>query len=434
MTKENIRRYVCLALAILLCATALISCEEAVKDPVIEYEGEGLSLEMYEFLLSRMKGTLARQGYDVSATSPFWSEMHGDSGLTNEEYYNKAVLENCKKYLAALVMFEEEGMTLSKSRLEAIEEEIGFYIEYDGKGEEEKLDLILSKYGTDTEGLRKIYEIEAKYNAIISSIYGADASQIAGNVKDEYYKANYYRFKQILIANYYYEYVVDSDGNTIYFDSESGKPVYDASGEYHYDDEGNRIVDGYNVAIRYDENGNILYDKEKGRPAPTKDEGGRAIEHKYSDEEMVERASKIDAILNAAANKNYSAFEAEMPNWYVYVGAGEYCPDGYYLSDIESGIYDESMDAILAELKVMAVGEVKVVESESGYHIIMRYDLDAGKYEDSEYAEWFSEFDSSLTNKLFYDKCGSYVDKIELDEDNLAKAKSIKNVGSNYDY
>ena len=257
---------------------------------------------------------------------------------------------------------------------------------------------------------------------------------IAGNVKDEHYKANYHRFKQILISNFYYEYVTDKQGDVIYYDSESGKPIYDTKGVYHYTEDGVRIVDEYGVAIRYDEEGNILYDKENGRPAPTKDEDGKAIEHKYSEAEMTERIGKIEGILAAAANKNYSAFEAEMPNWQVYVGAGEYCPDGYYLSDIEISAYDKSMRDILAELKTMAEGEVRVVEGESGYHIVMKYELDARKYENSEYAEWFSEFNDSLIDKLFYDKCAKYFDKIELNEENLAKARSIKNVGVNYDY
>lgn len=432
--KENIIRVLCLLLAVALFTAALASCANEVKDPIMEYDGEGISLEMYEFVLSRMKGSLARLGYDVSATSSFWTEMHGDSGLTNEEFYTNAVIDTCKNYLAALAMCREEGIELSDYTLEAIDEEIAFYVDYDGKGSVEKLDLILSKYGTTTEGLRKIYEVEAKYNLIISELYGEDASLIAGNVKDEHYKANYYRFKQILISNFYYEYVTDKQGDVIYYDSESGKPIYDTNGEYHYTEEGERIVDEYGVAIRYDEDGNILYDKENGKPAPTKDEDGKAIEHKYSEEEMTERIGKIEGILAAAANKNYAAFEAEIPNWQVYVGAGEYCPDGYYLSDIEVSAYDKSMRDILAELKTMAVGEVRVVEGDSGYHVIMRYELDAGKYENSEYAEWFSEFNDSLIDKLFYDKCAKYFDKIELNEENIGKARSIKNVGVNYDY
>ncbi len=432
--KKTIVRIACLALCVLMTVIALVSCAETVKDPVMEVENNQIPLEMYVFFLARMKGTLARNGYNVEPTSDFWGQTHKGSGLTNEEYYNKAVIDNCKNYLAALAMFEEEGMTLPESTLEAIEEEINFYIEYDGKGSVEKFDLILEKYGTNTEGLRKIYEIEAKYNAVIAKLYGAGGSQIAGNVKDEYYKSNYYRFKQILISNYYYEYVTDKNGDTMYFNAENGKPLYDSKGEYHYDDEGNRIVDSYGVAIRYDEDGKILYDKENGRPSPTQDKNGKIIEHEYTKEEMQKRVAKIDAIIKAAEGGNFSAFEAEMPKWEAYIGAGDYCPDGYYLSDIESGAYDESSDKILKELKDMKVGEVRVVEGLNGYHVVMKYELDAGKYENNEYSMWFEKFDKSLIDKLFFDKCEKYFDKISLDDDMIAKAKSIKSVGVNYDY
>ncbi|MBR3879628.1 MAG: hypothetical protein IKJ24_05870 [Clostridia bacterium] len=124
--KENIIRVLCLLLAVALFTAALASCANEVKDPIMEYDGEGISLEMYEFVLSRMKGSLARLGYDVSATSSFWTEMHGDSGLTNEEFYTNAVIDTCKNYLAALAMCREEGIELSDYTLEAIDEEIAF--------------------------------------------------------------------------------------------------------------------------------------------------------------------------------------------------------------------------------------------------------------------------------------------------------------------
>ena len=434
MKIKYLKALVCLALALVLCIIPLSSCAEEVKDPVMEHGENAISLEIYEFLLSRTKATLARRGYDVSANSEFWGKEYGTSGLTNEQYYSKVAAETCKKYLAALAVFDEEGMTLSDAKLAAIDEEIGFYIEYDGKGDEAKLDAILAKYGTSTEGLRKMYELEAKYNAVITALYGSGASQIAGNVKDEYYKENYHRFKQILIANYYYEYVVDTEGDTVYFDPENGKPIYDTSGEYHYDDKGNRIVDDYGVAIRYDKDGNILYDTKKGKPAPTKDENGKAIEHKYTDEEMAERVAKIEGIIAAANGGNYAAFEKEMPDWVVYAGADEYCPDGYYFSDIEAGAYDENMIKLLTALKGMNVGEVRAVEGENGYHVIMKYELDAGKYENSGYAEWFLEFDASLINKLFADKCAKYYDGITINQENIDKATSIRNIGVNYDY
>ncbi len=431
---NNLKRILCIVLSVFLVSAALISCADRVKDPVLEYEGEKISLSMYEFMLSRMKGTLARNKYDVTPLSTFWDEKHPGSELTNEEYYNRSILDNCKNYLASLVIFEEEGLSLSKSVLADIEEEISFYIDYDCGGDEGKLDILLSKYGTDAEGLRKIYEIEAKYQAVIAYLYGQDGSLIADNVKEEYYRENYYRFKQILISNFYYEYQEDKEGNIIYFDPESGKPVYDDDGEYKYDDKENRIVDSYGIAIRYDKDGKILYDKEKGVPAPTTDKNGNAIEHKYSKEEMEERTAAIEGIINAASNGNFSAFEAEMSKWEVYEGAGEYYKDGYYLSELESGGYDENLSEILASLKEMKVGEAKLIESESGYHIIMKYELDSGKFSDSEYAEWFSSFDQSLINKLFLDRCAKFYSNIEVNEKSLEKARSIKNIGTNYDY
>ncbi len=424
----------CAILCLVMICTVFSACANYVKSPVLEYEGQGIALEMYEFLLSRMKGTLARNKYDVTPLSDFWSEKHPGSDKTNEEYYNDAILDNCRNYLAALVIFDEEDLRLTSSDLAAMEEEIAFYIDYDCKGDEKKFDALLSKYGTDTEGLRKIYEIEAKYKTVLTYLYGANGSQIADSVKEEYYRQNYYRFKQILVSNFYYEYQKDDNGDTIYFNSENGKPIYDEKGEFHYDDKGNRITDKFGVAIRYDENGKILYDTEKGYPAPTTDEDGNAIQHKYSEEEMRARKEKMQEIIEAAKDGNTAAFEAMMPEWQLYEGAEDYYPDGYYLSDLESPGYDENLHVILEALKEMEVGETRVIESDAGCHVIMKYELDDGKYADGEYAEWFTSFTQSLITKFFLDRCEDFYSEIELNENNLKKARSIRSLGTNFDY
>lgn len=427
-------RISCALLCIIMLCGVFSSCANAVKSPVLEYDKYGISLEMYEFLLSRMKGTLARNKYDVTPLSEFWSEKHPGSDKTNEQYYNDTILENCKNYLAALVLFEEEGLELSKADLAAIQEEIDFYIEYDCKGDRSKLDGLLSKYGTDTEGLQKIYEIEAKYQMLLTSLYGANGSQIADSVKEEYYQDNYYRFKQILVSNFYYEYQKDDEGNVIYFDSESGKPVYDEKGEYHYKEDGNRVTDKYGVPIRYDKDGNILYDTEKGYPAPTTDDKGNAIQHEYSLKDMEARKEKMQEMIDGISTGDFSAFEAKMPEWELYAGATDYYPDGYYLSDLESSGYDENMLEILEALKEMEIGETRVIESEAGYHVIMKYELDKGKYSDSNYTGWFESFTQSLVIKLFLNRCEKFYADIEINEKNLGKARSIKSLGTNYDY
>ncbi len=427
-------RAVCLALAVILISLLLCSCAGRVKSPVLEYDGQAVSLSVYEFMLSRMKGTLARNKYDVEPLSEFWKEKHPGSELTNEEYYNQTILDNCKNYLAALILFEEEGLMLSDAALASIEEEIGFYIDYDCGGSEEKFDTLLSKYGTDTEGLRAIYELEAKYQAVIASLYGVDGSQIADSVKEEYYRGNYYRFKQILVSNFYYEYMTDEEGNVMYFDPESSKPIYDdKNGVYAYDENGHRVVDSYDVPIRYDSEGKILYDTENGYPSPKTDDKGNAIKYEYTADQIDERTDKMNALIESCKG-NASAFEAEMPKWQLYEGATDYYPDGYYLSDLESSGYSEYMVDILDQLKEMEVGDITVVESESGYHVIMKYELDKGKYSDSDYAEWFTSFNQSLVTRLFLDRCESFYADIKVNESNLKKARSIKSLGTNYDY
>ncbi len=428
-------RFLCILLTIAILAITAVSCSDRVKDPVVEYEDQKISLSVYEFMLSRMKGTLARNKYDVTPLSEFWDEAHPGSELTNEEYYNRTILDNCKNYLAALVLFEQEKLSLSSSVLADIDEEIDFYIEYDCGGSVEKMDALLSKYGTDTEGLRRIYMLEAKYQAVIAHFYGEGGSQISNGVKEEYYRENYYRFKQILISNFYYEYEVDEKGDQIYFDRESGLPLYDSkNGEYRFDENGRRLEDKYGVDIRFDKDGNILYDKENGVPAPTTDEKGNAIKHMFSKEEMEKRAEAADGLAAEVSGGNFSAFESKMSDWTVYEGAGEYYEDGYYLSDIESSGYNESMLDILSALKEMKTGDAKVIESENGYHVVMKYEPDKGKFSDGDYAEWFTSFNSSLITKLFVDKCEKFYSDITLNEENIKKSKGIKSIGTNYDY
>ena len=429
------KRAVALLIALVMACALLASCSETVTSPVMECEGQEISLPMYEFMLSRMKGTLARNKYDVDPLSSFWTDKRAGTDVTNEEYYNKTILDNCKNYLAALVLFEREGLKLPQSAIDSIEEEIAFYIDYDGQDSEEKFDAILSKYGVDCTELRRIYTIEAKYQYLISHLYGSDASLIADTVKTEFYEENYYRFKQILVANFYYEYRKDENGNIIYFDPETSKPIYDVeNGVYLYDKDGNRIQDEYGVTIVYDTEGNILYDKEKGYPSATLDSKGEAIKYYYTEEQMEKRVEAMQTLIDGISKGNYSAFEAAMPEWTLFERDEAYYPDGYYLSDIESAGYEDYMFDILGKLKEMESGETDTVESDYGYHVIMKYPLDTGKYSDSKYAEWFTAFNSTLINKLFLDKCADFYSSITVNEENLSKARSIKSINANFDY
>ncbi len=422
-------------IALLMLCAAISGCtDKKPEDSVIEYESYGISREFYELMLSRWKGDLAREGHDVEPASDFWSiKLKDEQGkeISMEQTYNKAVLDICKNYLAAVVLFDREGLKLSDGTIAEIDDEIAFFIDYHGQGSRDKLDAILSKYGTDTDGLREIYIIEAKYRAVINYYYGGG---ISDTVSQEYYEQNYYRFKQIFVSNFYYKYQTDGQGNVIYFDPETSKPIYDTENGRVIYDEGWSRKDEFGQEIYFDEQGKILYNTEKGLPTPELDDKGEAVRYEYTDSEMAERIEKMQELQGELKAGNFAAFEAEMPAWALYEGTDDYYPDGYYLSRIESKKYPEYLMSILMKLENMEVGEIRTVESDDGYHIIMKYELDDGKFKNAEYAEWFDAFSESLRNKLFLDKCKSFYADIKTVAENISKARSIKQVGVNYNY
>lgn len=413
------------------------SCGEnkVVEDPIFECGESKMPLYFYEYMLSQKRGELSSAKYDVKSEK-FWSTVT-ESGQTYEEYFNREVLESCKYYFAASVIFDRKGLKLPSATLAEIDESIEFLLDYDADGDVEKFNSLIADFGVDKDELRECYIILAKKDVVIDSIYGADGSLIADSFKNQYYKENYFRFKQILFRNYYYEYETDQWGQEIYFDPETGKPLYDKeNGEFRFDADGFYIKDSYGETIYFDGDGKAVYDTEKGERSAKLD-GGEAIAYDYSKEELQARYERARALAEGIGKKNYSHFESELEKIVEEEDLGNSYPEGYYVSDIESVTYTEKhdyMNDILALLKTMDEGEVKFFESEFGYHVIMKYKLDDGRFADGEYAEWFNSFTSSLISEMFDGELQKVLPEISSNEENLAKARSIKNIGTNYDY
>ena len=293
---RNFKKKLILMLSLLLCLAMLplaaVSCKKQetevkeVVDPIFECGDSKLPLYFYEFLLSRMRGDLSKDKYDVKKYS-FWSETQPGTDMTREEYFNAYVLNSCKNYFAAAVLFDRRGLVLTESKLAEIDEEIEAHIRADAGGDLEKFNTLAANYGVDAEKLRECYIIEAKYESVVSEMYG-DGSLIGDTVKEEYYNANYYRFKQVLFPKFYYEYQKDEMGNVIYFNTENSHRLYDnVNGKPKYDADGNRLRDVDGEVIYYDKDGNILYDTVKGQPSVAVDENGEGIKKTYSAEELL---------------------------------------------------------------------------------------------------------------------------------------------------
>ena len=109
--------------------------------------------------------------------------------------------------------------------------------------------------------------------------------------------------------------------------------------------------------------------------------------------------------------------------------------NGYYMTK------DSDYDApeVIDELFDMSVGEVRMVHSEYGIHIVMKYELEDGGYASAENKMFFRDADGvylfleTLKNQLLTEKLKPYKDRIEID-DGLIEGIDIKSASANYYY
>ena len=414
-------RALTLLLVLMLCVPILASCGNSKGKTMLSIGSATISVNEYELLLSRMKGTVARV-YQDAVKSSFWDTTIGLDGTTYNDYFTAQVLDTAKTYAIALYLFDEYDLSLPKSEIDAVDKEMdGLLNSSDGDGSKSQLNQLLSQYGMNYDMLREFYITEKKVNYLRTYLYGAGGSKIAAGVKEQYMQENYVCFKQIFLASYYYVYEKDAYGNTIYYDEDGKTYLYDTeNGVTMTDDKGAIIKDKNGDEIFFDAEGKVLYDTENGKPMYISDKDGNYKTEDYSKEELEKIEANVELLKGQIENGDFEEFEDLMLEYSEDVeGIEEY---GYaYLTDISEALAD------------MKVGETKLVESDYGYHLIMKYECPEGAYAEKDNAIWFSEFASSLIEYLFLQEADQYKDKIKLDEELLATV-DMKSAGINYYY
>ena len=102
--------------------------------------------------------------------------------------------------------------------------------------------------------------------------------------------------------------------------------------------------------------------------------------------------------------------------------------NGYYLTESDSYSIDDVKEAVFG----MKDGEIKMIKSEYGYHIIKRYELDQGAFNNSVNQAYFENFNDAVVDYLFFIKMDDYKERIVVDE-NAIKGVDMKCVEKNYD-
>ncbi len=454
--KKNLLRTLALCLALLFCLGTAVACKRQGKTMMtLKKDGISVSISVntYQLMLSRMKGNLCYYGYtanDLTADrNAFWDyqdKFDGETFETIDQYYSRMILENCKTYLAALYLFEREGLRLSDKELEDIEERLYEHLRADGDGSKTKLNAVLAAYGVNYDILEEIYTMEAKVAAVQTALYGENASKVGPNVKDEFMQENYVHFRQIFLPSYNYVYEADQNGDTVYYYAEGSNKdriYYDVhNGVVGYNDKGEKLTDENGDVIYFvkdSENKKIAYDSINGKPAMVPNQSGNGYQTEpMTDEELKALATRAEGLYETLKNSTNDEFEAAVSKEDTNAAVGSDYDDGYYLQKdldyLAAGESNKYLADIVEALEGKEDGAVVFVESVHGYHIIKKYAHTEKAYEKEGNETWFENFNTNLIEQLFLEECEKLFPSINIDDDILATAPSMKEVGVNYNY
>lgn len=434
-------------LVVLMLVLPLASCSGGKKMLTLKVDGKtySISVNLFELMCSAMKGTLAAYGYTLEGHRPsqdaYWDIMDtydGKTMETSDAYYRKNVLENCKSYLVSLYLFDKYELKLSAVAEKEIEDMMDELVKTDGDGSKAKLNSVLANYGVNYNMLKEYYTIKAKFKAVQDHIY----STTGPNVKNDHLNEKYVHFYQIFLANYTYVYETDKNGDTIYFNPSTNQVLYKvtefthttASGDYERDSKGQIIY--YTDVTRT----HISYDSEKGQPSYKIDKDGESYETKpMTEKELDELMERANDLLESLQGVTKDAFVSKVSSESDDTQAAIYT-DGYYLQKgvdyTASGEDFMYLDTIVEKLSSADVqnGDVIMIPSPSGYHILMKCAPTENAYELEANDVWFTSFATELTSELLTQYAEPYLAQIKMNEKVYANAPSMKEVAVNYFY
>ncbi|MBQ9151987.1 MAG: hypothetical protein IJX72_07030 [Clostridia bacterium] len=438
MKTTVVRRLLSVALCLTLLTGVLGMTACSSKSPVLlELDGIEITANQYQFFLSRVKGSLYYTGYNVESAD-FWNMIIDDQNNTYDDYFRNAVLDDARRYVAALTIFEERDLVLPQSYLDQIDEEMEEYLR--DAGSKSTLNTLLASYGVNLDMLREIYIMEAKYDYLQQVIYGTDGELLAAETRMAYLNEHAVCFKQVLIRAFDYVYEKDTNGDEVYYlPSENNAKVnniaYDKiAGDVRVDEYGKTITDNNGDEIYFLPDGKIAYDKENGVRAMVYDQDGNLQTVKYSTETLAEHKAAAEEILATVAKGDYAAFEALLAEYEdndddAFVTDGTYC----FLYTTGDNSYDYLND-IADELAASENGELAMINSEYGYNVVMKYPIPDDAITNTDYEDWFSDLTDRIIAKQFHTMCKPYMEKVTVDAEVFATLPSMKEIATNTSY
>lgn len=429
-------KIVILALAFCMVIAALASCSSS-SESVMTIADKGISVNTYQLLLCRMKGTLYNYGYDVS-NQKFWRTIITADGTTYDDYFTASIQEQASRYLIADYLFDRNGLVLTDDRTEMVDKLMDAYVKQ--AGSKNALNAKLKNYGANYDILRDLLILETKIDMLKDHLYGDKGEKIDTEIKEKYLRDNYVAFGQIFFATYSYIPEVDEFGDRVYYTDEKYTEIaYDKeNGTTKTDEYGKVILDALKNPRYYNSEGKIAYDIEKGvagYQTETDKDGNVSKKIKNMTSEEIEAlAVKVDGYLNACNGdidvfleyaEIYGEGEGDGEIMYLYSGAD-------YYGAIDKSL--EYLDEISENIKSGELGECSVVQSAYGFHMVCKYEIESGAYDSEEHKDTFTDFYLNLIAEIFDGECKVYESAVVINKDALESAPTMAEVEINLLY
>lgn len=208
-------RIISAAAVTLLAACALVSCS---PESVMTYGSHSINENEFSYYLATYKGKYAQTYADFKNTPEYFSSVVTDDGQTVEDVLYSAVVHNVEMTLVCEQMFDDYGLSLSRSVEDTINSYIGDFVDEYADGSRNKFNAALGAYGVNINMLKKIYLRDEKVSALYDALYGTNGIiGITDEDRQNYLDENYVRVRHIYVNNKYM-YATDEDGVQEYTD------------------------------------------------------------------------------------------------------------------------------------------------------------------------------------------------------------------------
>ncbi len=208
-------RIISAAAATFIAACALASCS---SESVMTYGSHSINENEFSYYLATYKGKYAQTYADFKNTPEYFSSVVTDDGQTVEDVLYSAVVHNVEMTLVCEQMFDDYGLSLSRSVEDTINSYIDDFVDEYADGSRNKFNAALGAYGVNINMLKKIYLRDEKVSALYNALYGTNGIiGITDEDRQNYLDENYVRVRHIYVNNKYM-YATDEDGVQEYTD------------------------------------------------------------------------------------------------------------------------------------------------------------------------------------------------------------------------